>query len=160
MSVCSRGGHCRDGAVRPSAWPPVAAAAPGGRGVHRPGHQARAGGRPHRLGEMGPRARVEGSRLGQRPGGFGNVTRLAGLDYRHRKSGGGQRRHHSPLVAPRGFQDTQGGRHGLEPLHQGSHPDVIVGDGPPFTRGSQGHSQVGFGHINTNKPRRGRHHHS
>ena len=40
MSVCSRGGAFPDGSVRPSAWPPVAAAAPAGRGVRRLGHPA------------------------------------------------------------------------------------------------------------------------
>ena len=118
------------------------------------------GGRPHGLGKMGQGPRVEGICLGQLSGGFGKVTGLARIDHRHRQSGGGQRRHHGPLVAPRGFKDNQGGRHGLEALHQGSNPGVIVGHGPTFAGGPQGDIELGFGDIDTNKTRRGRHHYS
>jgi hypothetical protein len=109
---------------------------------------------------MGQGLRVEGICLGQLSGGFGKVTGLAGIDHRHRQSGGGQRRHHGPLVAPRGFEDNQGGRHGLEAFHQGSNPDVIIGHGPTFATGPQGNIELGFGDIDTNKIRRGKHHDS
>ena len=77
------------------------------------------GGRPHRLGKMGQGARIERIRLGQLPGGLGKVTRLAGIDHRHGQPCRRQRRHHGPLVAPRGFEHNQGGLQGLEPLPPG-----------------------------------------
>jgi hypothetical protein len=109
---------------------------------------------------MGQRARVERIRLGQLSSSLGKVTRLPGIDHRHGQPSRRQRRHHGALVAPRGFEHNQGGRHALEPLHQGGNPGVIVGHGPPFARGPQGNIKLGFGDIDTNKIRCGRHHHS
>ena len=109
---------------------------------------------------MGQRARVEGIGFGQLSGGFGKVTGLAGIDHRDGQVRRRQRRHHGPLVAPRSFENNQGGLQSLESLHQGGHPDVIVGHGPTFARGPQGDIELGFGDIDPNKTRRGRHHHS
>jgi hypothetical protein len=58
------------------------------------------GGRLHRLGNMGQGLRVEGICLGQLSGGFSNVARVAGIDHHHWEAGGGQCRHHGPLIAP------------------------------------------------------------
>jgi hypothetical protein len=117
-------------------------------------------GRPHRLGDMGPRAGVEGIRLGQLSGRLGKGARLTGIHHRHGQPRRCQRRHHGPLVAPRGFEDNQGGQQGLQSCDQGGHPGLIVGHGPPFTRGSQSHIQLGFRDIDPDNIRRGRHQHS
>ena len=75
------------------------------------------GRRPHGLGNMGQGPRVKRLRLGQLSGGCGKVAGLAGIDHRHRNAGRGQRRHHGPLVTPRGFEDNERGLHGLELRH-------------------------------------------
>jgi hypothetical protein len=64
---------------------------------------------PDRLGNMGQGPRVQGIRLGQRPGGFGKVTRLTGIDHHHGAAGRGERGDHGPLVAPGGFEHNQRG---------------------------------------------------
>ena len=115
------------------------------------GSRHRPGGRPHGIGNMGQGPRVKGIRLGQLSGRFGNVTGMERIDHRYRQSGGGQRRHHGPLVATRGFEDNQGGRHRLEARHQGSNPQVIVGHGPTFAGGPQGDIELGCGDIDTNR---------
>ena len=108
------------------------------------------GGGSYRLGTTGQGLRTEGIRLGQRPGGFGEATGLAGIDHRYRKASRSQGCHHGALVASRGCEHNEGGLHGLEPRHQGGNPGVIVGHGPPFASGPQGDSELGFRHINTN----------
>jgi hypothetical protein len=109
---------------------------------------------------MGQGPRIEGIRLGQLSSRRGKVTRLAGIDHRDGQSRRRQRRHHGSLVAPRSFENNQGGLQSLESLHEGGNPDVIVGYGPTFARGPQGNIELGFGDIDTNKTRRGRHHYS
>ena len=129
--------------------------------MHRPGPQARAGGGGRTASATGANARASRAAvLAHGPVALAHVTRLARIDDRHRPSGGGQRRHHRPLVAPRGCQDHQGGRHGWEPLYQGSHPDVSVGDGPPFAGGPQGAIALSVGDLDPHTPRRGRPQHS
>jgi hypothetical protein len=109
---------------------------------------------------MGQGPRIEGIRLGQLPGRFGKVARLAGINHRHRETGRRQRRHHGPLIATRGFEHNQGGLYSLEPRHQGGNSGVIVGHGPTFSGGPHGNIELGFRHINTNKKRWSRHQHS
>ena len=118
------------------------------------------GGRTHRLGQMGQRARVERLRLGQLPSGLRKVTRLAGIDDRDGQPYRRQRRHHGPLVASRGVKHHQGGLHSLESLHQDGNTEVIVGHGPAFAGGPQGDIELGFGDIDPNKTLWGRPHHS
>ena len=130
------GGPCRDGAVRPSAWSPVAAAARGGRGVHWLGRQAGPGvGVPPR--RQGPTRVRRGPPSWPRSCGVGHVTRLARIDDRHRPpvaANAATTARWSPPVA----SGPSGGRTACQPCDQGSHPDVIVGDGPPFVGESQG----------------------
>jgi len=85
---------------------------------------------------------------------------LAGIDHHHREARRRQGRYHGALIASRGFEDNQGGLQGLESLHQGGNPDVIVGHGPAFAHGPQGDIEWGFGDIDSNKTRWGRHQHS
>ena len=102
----------------------------------------------------------EGSRFGQRPGGCGKVADLRGIHHRDEESSRGQRRDHGPLAAPSGFKRDERGLHGLESRHEGGDPKVIVGHGPAFARGLQGHSELGFGDVNTNQSLWGRPPHS
>ena len=116
--------------------------------------------RPHRLGKVGHGAGIEDIRFGQLPGRFRKVPYLAGIDHHEGQGGRSQGRDHGPVVAPRGFEHDQRGLHGLEPGDEGSNPWRIVRDRPAFARGPQGNIELRFGHINTNKDLRGRHHHS
>ena len=109
MSVCRRGG-----ALPRRCWAAVRLATrgrrpPGGRGVHRPGPQARAGGRrPHRRGDRGQRARVEGRRLGPRPVASGTSRAWRELTTATGRPAAASAAT-TPPVAPRGRQDHQRG---------------------------------------------------
>ena len=108
---------------------------------------------------MGEGACIEGIRLGQRPGGFGEGPGLAGIDH-HREARRRQGRHHSSLVASCGLADHPGGLQSLESLHQGGNPGVIVTHDPAFARGPQGDIALGFGDLDANTTLWGRQHHS
>jgi hypothetical protein len=66
-------------------------------------------------------------------------------------SGRSQGRDHGPVVATRGFQHDQRGRHGLEPTDKGSNPCPIVRDRPAFARRPQGNIELRFRDIYTHK---------
>ena len=138
----------------------MADAVPGGRGVRRLGRPAGAGGRPHGLGTMGQRTRVERIRRGQQPSGLSNVTRVAGSDDRDGQPCRRQRRHHGPRVASRGFPHNQGRRHRLASRHQDGQPAVIVGHGPTCAGGPPGDLELGVCDIDPTNTRCGRPHHS
>jgi hypothetical protein len=109
---------------------------------------------------MNPSPRVEGIRLGQRPGGFRHVARVPRMHHRHGETGRGSRGDHGPLVSPGGFADHPRGLHRLAPHHEGGHAGVIGGHGPAFAGRPQGDIKLSCGHIKTHTKRSSRQQHS
>jgi hypothetical protein len=106
---------------------------------------------------MGEGPRLEGIRLGQRPGGVGAVPGLAGIDHHPREASRPQGCDHGALGASRGFEHHEGGRHGLKPCPQRGNPGIISDHRPTLAGGPQRDIAWGFRHINTNKQRWSRH---
>ncbi|MEN9478923.1 MAG: hypothetical protein RLZZ298_318 [Pseudomonadota bacterium] len=89
--------------------------------------------------------------LGQPSGGFGEVSRLARIDDRHRQMSGGQFAGQMDLQATSGFQHDQGRAGLFQQRDDLTDTGVIIGHVHGLSRGRNADVQGGFGHINANK---------
>ena len=95
-------------------------------------------GRTNDLGEVSQDLSIQSVGLGQRPGGPGKVSHLAGIDHHNRQRRRCQGSHQGQFQATRGFQQHHGG---TQVPHLGDQlPDacIVIGDLPSVAGGTDG----------------------
>jgi hypothetical protein len=108
----------------------------------------------NRVRKVGQAAGIQGIGLGSLASSLREIAGLPWVDDHDGQGGSRQRGHHGALEPTRRFEHHQRGAQPASLRDEVRDARVIVGHGPAGPGGTEGHIEMGLGHINTYKNQR------